>query len=199
MVSKTKGRFAGVSGTVTIAEDPLASSVEVEIDVASVDSRDEKRDEHLRSADFFHVEEHPTITFRSTKVTPAGSAWNVEGDLTVRGVVRSVPLTVTFEGAATSPWGSTSIGFAAHTELDREAFGLTWKLSTMASTCCRFWRVVNHRSARRCFGSDGEMWPRESDTGSGSIRKQARDYSICHKMSERNGISLGNSPISCRS
>ena len=127
MVAKTKGRFAGVSGTVVIADDPLASSVEVTIDAASVDSRDDKRDEHLRSADFFDVEAHPVITYRSTAVTPAGrGTWTVDGELTVRGITRSVPLTVSFEGAATSPWGTTSIGFTASAEVDREDFGLTW-------------------------------------------------------------------------
>jgi len=126
MVSKTKGRFGGVSGTVTIAEDPARSAVEVEIDVASIDTRDAGRDEHLRSADFFDVEAHPTITYRSTSVRPEGGDWHVEGELTVRGVTVSVPLNVTFEGAATSPWGTTAIGFTARADLDREAFGLTW-------------------------------------------------------------------------
>jgi polyisoprenoid-binding protein YceI len=127
MVSKTKGRFAEVSGTVTIAEDPLESSVEVEIQAASIDTRDETRDGHLRSADFFDVERYPVLTYRSTKVTPAGPGrWSVEGDLTVKDVTRPVVLDVSFEGAATSPWGAASIGFEASAELDREDFGLTW-------------------------------------------------------------------------
>jgi polyisoprenoid-binding protein YceI len=110
-----------------IADDPLASAVDVEIDVASVDTRDERRDEHLRSPDFFDAEQHPTIHYRSTRVTPAGERrWNVEGELTVRGVTRSAPLEVTFEGGAKDPWGNHRIGFTAQTELDREAFGLTW-------------------------------------------------------------------------
>lgn len=127
MVSKTKGRFTDFAATVTIAEDPLASSVEVEIQVPSVDTRDETRDGHLKSADFFDADTFPTITYRSTKVTPAGKGtWKVEGDLTVRGVTLAVPLEVTFEGGARDPWGGTRIGFTARTELDRDAFGLTW-------------------------------------------------------------------------
>ena len=127
MVSKTKGRFADVTGTVHIGEDPLDSSVEVDIAVASIDTRDETRDGHLRSPDFFDAEQHPTIHYRSTRVTPAGERrWNVEGELTVRGVTRSVPLEVAFEGGAKDPWGNHRIGFTAQAELDREAFGLTW-------------------------------------------------------------------------
>jgi polyisoprenoid-binding protein YceI len=127
MVSKTKGRFADFTGTVTIAEDPLESSVEVEIQTASVDTRDETRDGHLRSADFFDVDVNPVITYRSTTVTPgAKGTWDVEGQLTVRGVTKAVPLSVSFEGGAVDPWGNPRIGFEAHTELDREAFGLTW-------------------------------------------------------------------------
>ena len=127
MVSKTKGRFADVLATIVIDDDPLASSVEVEIPVASVDTRDETRDGHLRSADFFDAETHPTLRYRSTKVTPAGKdRWTVDGELTVRGVTLPVPLEVAFEGGAKDPWGSSRIGFTAHAEVDREAFGLTW-------------------------------------------------------------------------
>jgi polyisoprenoid-binding protein YceI len=127
MVSRTKGRFADVTGTIHIADDPLASSVEVAIPVASLDTRDEQRDGHLRSADFFDVERHPLLGYRSTKVTPAGDgAWIVDGELTVRDVTRPVRLEVTFEGGAKDPWGGDRIGFTARGELDREAFGLTW-------------------------------------------------------------------------
>ena len=127
MVSKTKGRFADFQGVVEIAEDPLQSSVEVTIDPASVDTRDQGRDDHLRSGDFFGVEEHPAITYRSTAVSPAGKGrWTVDGELTVRGITRNVPLEVTFEGGARDPWGGERIGFTASTEVDREWFGLTW-------------------------------------------------------------------------
>lgn len=127
MVSKTKGRFADFDGTVTIGEDPLESSVDVEIRVASIDTREDTRDAHLRSPDFFDAEAHPVITYRSTKVTPAADGrWHVEGELTVRDITVAVPLAVTFEGGAVDPWGNARIGFEAHTELDREAFGLSW-------------------------------------------------------------------------
>jgi polyisoprenoid-binding protein YceI len=130
MVSKTKGRFAEFSGAVIIGEDPLDSSVEVEIRAASIDTRDDGRDEHLRSADFFDTDTHPVITYRSTAVAagPKGT-WAVEGELTVAGVTQRVPLAVSFEGGVVDPWGGARIGFEAHAELDREAFGLTWNLA----------------------------------------------------------------------
>jgi polyisoprenoid-binding protein YceI len=126
MVSKVRGRFSDVAGTVVIADDPLASSVEVTIGTASIDTRDEKRDAHLRSGDFFDVERYPSLTYRSTKVIAAGGQWLVEGDLTLNGVTRNVPLTVSFEGGATDPWGGVRAGFSARAELDREDFGLSW-------------------------------------------------------------------------
>jgi polyisoprenoid-binding protein YceI len=127
MVAKTRGRFGSLRGAVVIGEDHLASSVEVEIDTASVDTGDETRDAHLRSADFFDVEQHPTITYRSTSVRPAESGhWAVEGDLTVSGVTHPVVLDVVFEGGATDPAGNVRIGFTASAEIDREAFGLRW-------------------------------------------------------------------------
>ncbi len=127
MVSKTKGRFGDVSATIVIGEDPTDSRVDVEIRAASVDTRDETRDAHLRSADFFDADAYPTLTYRSTGVRPLGEGrWQVDGELTVRDVTLPVPLEVGFEGGATDPWGSARIGFTAHAEVDREAFGLTW-------------------------------------------------------------------------
>jgi polyisoprenoid-binding protein YceI len=126
MVSKTKGSFGDVTGIVTIGADPVDSSVEVDIAMASIDTRDEKRDGHLRSPDFFDVEQFPVMTYRSTKVTPDGDRWNVDGELTIKGITRSVPLEVTFEGGAKDPWGGTRVGFTARAELNREDYGLTW-------------------------------------------------------------------------
>jgi polyisoprenoid-binding protein YceI len=127
MVTKVRGRFADFRGTVTIAEVPEASQVEVTIDAASISTGNPDRDAHLRSGDFFDVENHPTLQFRSTGVEHvADGEWKVDGDLTIRGVTRPVTLHVEFNGAATTPWNTTAIGFAAWTEVDREDWGLTW-------------------------------------------------------------------------
>ena len=127
MLSRTRGRFAEFSGTVIVGEDPLDSSVEVAINAASIDTRDDGRDDHLRSADFFDVAQHPELTYRSTTVTPtAAGTWLVDGDLTIAGVTNPVSLTVTFEGGVVDPWGGARIAFEATAEVDREAFGLSW-------------------------------------------------------------------------
>src|SRR5207253_4807902 len=98
-LAKVRGRFTRFGGDIQIAEAPEQSSVEVDIDVASVESADARRDEHLRSPDFFHVEQHPSMVFKSTSVTPVDGAWDVSGDLTIRGVTNPVVLHVEFEGA----------------------------------------------------------------------------------------------------
>lgn len=127
MVSKVRGAFSGVRGTINIAADPLDSSVEATIDMTSIDTRDEQRDAHLRSPDFFDVEKYPTMTYRSTAVRPDGKGqWVAEGELTLHGVTRSVPLEVTFGGAGSDPWGGARAGFSARAEIDREDFSLTW-------------------------------------------------------------------------
>lgn len=126
MVSKTRGAFTGVSGTVTVPEDVTASTVSVEIDPASVDTRDETRDGHLRSPDFFDVEQFPTITYASTGLARDGDGWALDGELTVKGVTRPVRLAVEFLGAARDPWGGSRLGFTASGELDREEWGLNW-------------------------------------------------------------------------
>lgn len=125
-LSKVRGRFGSFTGDVVVAEDPARSSVEVSVDVTSIDTNDAKRDEHLRANDFFDAPSHPTMTFRSTSVTGAGSEWQVTGDLTIRGVTRSVTLDTTFEGTATDPWGGSRAAFSATGEVDREDFGMTW-------------------------------------------------------------------------
>ena len=125
-LAKVRGRFNEFRGTIEIGDDPADSRVDAVIDAASIDTRDAKRDEHLRSADFFDAATHPSIEFHTTKVRRAKGAWLVDGELTVRGTTRPVTLDVEFEGAAVDPWGGTRIGVSATTEIDREEFGLTW-------------------------------------------------------------------------
>jgi polyisoprenoid-binding protein YceI len=127
MVAKVRGRFGDFRGNVSISEVPEESHVEVTIDAASISTGNPDRDAHLRSADFFDAENHPTLEFRSTRVEHLrDEEWNVTGDLTIRGVTRPVVLHAEFNGAATTPWNTTAIGFAAWTEVDREDWGLTW-------------------------------------------------------------------------
>lgn len=127
MVSKVRGSFTKATGVVTIAEDPLKSTVEVEIDASSIDTGAPDRDGHLKSPDFLHVEEHPVLTFKSTSVESfKGGEFKLLGDLTIHGVTKQVELDVEFEGVAKSPWGQEVIGFSATTEIDREEFAMTW-------------------------------------------------------------------------
>lgn len=127
MVSKVRGRFGDVEGSLTFAEDPLASSVAITIGVASIDTGTPDRDAHLTSPDFFDAETFPQITFRSTGVREvAGDTFVLDGDLTVRDVTRPVSFTATYNGVGRNPWGQVVVGFEGRIELDREDFGLTW-------------------------------------------------------------------------
>jgi polyisoprenoid-binding protein YceI len=127
VVSKVRGTFAGTTGTIVIAEDPLQSSVTASIPAATINTNAPDRDNHLRSADFLDAENHPTLDFRSTRIlSHKGNAFVVRGELTIRGVTREVDLDVEFEGAVRSPWGQEVVAFTATTEFDREAFGMTW-------------------------------------------------------------------------
>lgn len=126
MVSKVRGGFDTISGTIEVAEDPTESSVDIVIDAASVSSGTPDRDAHLTSADFLDVEKFPEIRFVSRSVEPKGSQWLLTGDLTVRDVTKPVALEFEFLGVITDPWGNHKAGFSASTEIDREQWGLTW-------------------------------------------------------------------------
>jgi polyisoprenoid-binding protein YceI len=127
MVSKVRGSFTQVSGEITVAEDPLTSTVTVRIPAASIDTGVADRDNHLRSGDFLDVEKYPELTFGSTRVLqPSDNEFKLVGELTIRDVTREVTLDVEFDGVATSPWGQEVIAFSATTEIDREEFGITW-------------------------------------------------------------------------
>ena len=128
MVSKVKGNFETFEGTITIAEDPLQSSVTAEVDLSSINTRDEQRDGHLRSADFFEVDEHPKLTFTSTSVEPSGGDYKVTGDLTIKGTTKSVVLDLEFNGVHPDPWGGTRAGFSAETEISRKEFGVDFEI-----------------------------------------------------------------------
>ncbi len=125
-IAKVRGRFGSFSGRVTVAEEAERSSVEVSIDAASIDTRDDKRDGHLRSPDFLDAERFPALGFRSTSVTRTGDDWEVAGQLTIHGETRPVTLRTSFEGLVEDPWGSTRGALSATTEINREDFGLTW-------------------------------------------------------------------------
>lgn len=127
-VAKVKGTFETFEGAVTIAEDPLQSSVTASVDLSSINTRDEQRDGHLRSGDFFDVETHPQMTFTSTSVTPAGDDYKVVGELTVKDVTRTVELDLEFNGVGPDPWGGTRAGFSAQTELSRKDFGIDFQI-----------------------------------------------------------------------
>jgi polyisoprenoid-binding protein YceI len=128
MMTTVKGYMKVSEGSVTLDEtDPANSSVEVEIDAASIETRDERRDGHLRSDDFLAVESWPEIRFRSTKVESKGDGeFRVEGQLTIRGVTKPVVLEVTEEGRGRDPWGGERIGYEATTKIDRREWGLEW-------------------------------------------------------------------------
>jgi polyisoprenoid-binding protein YceI len=128
MFSTVKGRFTNVAGTIVFDETDLpASSVTVQIEAASIDTGETKRDAHLRSADFLDVETYPSIAFRSTGMVVQGRGrFVLVGDLTIRGVTQEVSLEAELLGTGSDPWGGKRAGFAATTSINRVDFGLTW-------------------------------------------------------------------------
>jgi polyisoprenoid-binding protein YceI len=131
-LTRIRGRFTGVQGAVTIGEDPADSSVTAEIDLRTVTSGSDARDEHLRSPDFFAVDHHPTATFRSTRLGIAGPTAHLEGELTLKGVTAPVTLEVDYLGHAADPWGGDRAVFSAHGRINREDWGLTWNMPLAA-------------------------------------------------------------------
>ncbi len=131
VISKVRGAFDRWQGVVDFDEqDPAKSKVSVRIEAGSINTREEKRDGHLRSPDFFDVEKHPELTFTSTRVEKLdGDEYRVTGDLTIRGVTRPVVLAVEHLGGGKDPWGNERIGFAAHTTINRKDFGLNWNVA----------------------------------------------------------------------
>jgi len=130
MIAKIHGRFAAVTGTLEILpESSVPTAIDVSIDVASIDTREEQRDGHLKSPEFFDVATYPYITFLSTRVEGDGDRFRVYGDLTIHGTTREVALDTAFGGRARDPWGNQRVGFEALTTIDRKDFGLTHNMA----------------------------------------------------------------------
>mgnify|MGYP000868633067 FL=1 len=128
MISNVRGQFERFTGTVDfVEENPAQSSVDVQIEAASINTREEKRDAHLRSNDFLAADQYPYLTFKSKRVEVVDETrGKIYGDLTIRGVTKPVVLDVEYSGMAKSPWGTMSAGFSANTKISRKEWGLEW-------------------------------------------------------------------------
>lgn len=126
MISKVRGSFGMKSATLVAPENPLDAKVTASVDVTSIDTNDEGRDTHLRSADFFDTENHPTMEFVSTGARIEDGDYFIDGDLTIRGVTKPVSFEFDFGGFGSDPWGNYKAGASATTTINREDFGLTW-------------------------------------------------------------------------
>jgi polyisoprenoid-binding protein YceI len=125
MISKVRGHFRTFEGEIVTGPNALDSSVTATIDLASIDTNNAQRDDHIRSADFFEVETYPTMTYRSTGVRADGDDFVVDGELTLHGVTRSVPLKLELNGFGPDAYGGTRAGFTASTEINRQDFGIS--------------------------------------------------------------------------
>ena len=124
MVTKVRGRFSTFSGALTIAANPLESSLEASVDIASVSTGDAGRDGHLTSPDFFDAAQFPTMTLKSTSIVADGDDYLLNGELTIKGVTKPVTFELEFDGVANDPWGNTKAGFSAEAEINRKDWGL---------------------------------------------------------------------------
>ena len=128
MITKVHGRFTGFTGTLTIGDDRLSSSVEATIDTTTVSTGDPGRDGHIQSPDFLDVASFPTMTFVSTGVSADGGDHKLAGDLTIKGITKPVSLDLEFDGVGTDPWGNHKAGFSASTEINRKDWGLEFNV-----------------------------------------------------------------------
>ena len=126
MVSKVRGKFKTFTGELVTGQDPLASSVTAEIDLTSIDTGNAQRDDHIRSADFFEVETYPTMTYASTGIREDGDGFVLDGELTLKGVTRSLALKLELNGFGPDPFGGTRAGFTATGELNRRDFNVNF-------------------------------------------------------------------------
>ncbi len=128
MVSKVRGHFTKLEGQLVTAEDPLASTVTTEIDLDSIDTNNAQRDDDLRSSNFFEVDKHPKMTYRSTGIRHSEDGFDVDGELTLHGVTRQVTLSLDVNGFTRDPFGGTRSGFSATTEINRHDFGIAFNV-----------------------------------------------------------------------
>jgi polyisoprenoid-binding protein YceI len=128
MVSKVRGSFGTFTGTITIADDPLASKVEASVDMTSITTGDETRDGHLKTGDFFEVETHPTMTLVSTGINKDGDDYVLHTDLTIKGITKPVDFELEFDGVSGDPWGGTRAGFSAEAEISRKEWGIEFNM-----------------------------------------------------------------------
>jgi polyisoprenoid-binding protein YceI len=126
MVSKVRGKFTTFSGEIVTGEQAADSSVTAEIDLSSINTGNDQRDEHIRSADFFEVETYPKMTYKSTGVRADGADYILDGELTLKGVTKNVPLRLELNGFGPDPFGGTRAGFTATTEINRRDFGVNF-------------------------------------------------------------------------
>lgn len=131
MIANVRGRFENFTGSVEFdSENPQNSSVEVQIETSSINTRESQRDAHLKSGDFLDVENYPTMTFKSNRIEVLDeNRGRIHGDLTIKDVTKPVVLDTTYAGQAKSPWGTTSAGFTASTKINRKDWGLTWNVA----------------------------------------------------------------------
>lgn len=128
MVSRVRGDFTAFEGTVTVTEDIQDSQVEVSLSADSITTGVDDRDEHLKSGDFLDVENHSTLTFKSTSIEPSGEDWVLNGDLTIIGKTNPISLNLEFLGTVVDPWGNEKVAFSASGDFNRHDFGLSWNV-----------------------------------------------------------------------
>lgn len=126
MISKVRGTFDEFTADIVVDDDPASSTLTAEVQMASIDTGSADRDTHLRTNDFFDVEQHPTMSLRSTALRTDGDGYVMTADLTIKGVTRSVDFALEFGGAGEDPWGNTRAGFLASATINRRDFGIEW-------------------------------------------------------------------------
>jgi len=127
VVTKVRGRFAEFKGSIVTAENPLDSGVDIAVDVNSITTNAQQRDDHLRSADFFEVEAHPEMTYKASGARQDGENFVLDGELTLKGTTRTVPLSFELNGFSADPWGGTRAGFSATAQINRKDFNVNFE------------------------------------------------------------------------